>query len=169
MCCVFVLLCLAAAVWRGLSLSPQVVVIDESKRSWKFPWVLGTPAGPICTRVVWRRRINARARGYAPGANDIPGSGGSEKRHVHGTKMHGGTRQKQTKERPLRRRQNEKRPAPFCASREPGTPGSMKPSRYQHVPLAWPVADASTRKARVRYTARPMMMMQKLTAEHTAQ
>ena len=153
MCCVSVLLCLAAAVWRGLSLSPQVVVIENASReSWKFPWVLGTPAGPSRTRVIWRRRLNARARGYVPGANDIPGSGGSEKRHVHGTKMHGGTRQKQ-KERPLRRRQNEKRPAPFCASREPGTPGSMIPSRYQHAPLAGPVADASDSESTC--TARP--------------
>ena len=153
MCCVSVLLCLAAAVWRGLSLSPQVVVIENASReSWKFPWVLGTPAGPSRTRVIWRRRLNARARGYVPGANDIPGSGGSEKRHVHGTKMHGGTRQKQ-KERPLRRRQNEKRPAPFCASREPGTPGSMIPSRYQHAPLAWPVADAPDSESTC--TARP--------------
>ena len=141
MCCVSVLLCLAAAVWRGLSLSPQVVVIENAVReSWKFPWVLGTPAGPSRTRVIWRRRINARARGYVPGANDIPGSGGSEKRHVHGTKMHGGTRQKQ-KERPLRRRQNEKRPAPFCALRVAQAPRArdfpfMIVAHYQHAPLA---------------------------------
>jgi hypothetical protein len=144
MCCVFVLLCLAAAVWRGLSLSPQVVVIrmHRKKESGNFPGFWVPRQGPSRTRVIWRRRINARARGYVPGANDIPGSGGSEKRHVHGTKMHRRYTTKSRKKGPFGDDQNarEKRPAPFCASREPGTPGSMIPSRYQHAPLAGPVS-----------------------------
>jgi hypothetical protein len=139
MCCVFVLLCLAAAVWRGLSLSPQVVVIENASSILEISLGSGYPAGPIShprhlatahkrqsTGDIFREQTTSR------GPAGLKSAMCTARRC---TAVH----DKSRKKGPFGDDQNEKRPAPFCASREPGTPGSMIPSRYQHAPLAGPV------------------------------
>ena len=126
--------CLAAAVWRGLSLSPSCRHRDASREFWRgignFPGFGYPPREGAPSRTISHPHHLATAhKGQSTGIS-------------FGSKRHPGVRRvwsapcarhedarytTKKKERPLRRRQNEKRPAPFCASRVRTKPRGRRP------------------------------------------
>lgn len=144
-----------------IPLSPQVVDIgmhrENSGGTGNFPGFL-YPEGPISHPHHLATAHKGQSTGISFGSKRHPGV-----RRVWSAPCarHEDARYTtKKKERPLRRRQNEKRPAPFCASRVAQAPRArdfpfMIVAHYQHAPLAGPVAGASTRKAHGAPVARP--------------
>ena len=161
--------CLAAAVWRLLSLSPSCRHREHGEfwGPWKFPGSLGTREGPISHP---RRLATAHKRqstGICSGSKRHPGV-----RRVWSApcaRHEDAQYTTKEKERPLRRRQNEKRPAPFCASRARTKPRGRLPFYDSSTLPARATGRASGRRVdseSTRRTARPHQRRPTATMMH---